>query len=43
MSTTELTAQQQDILKTFRAELVQEGIISGKEDSLGTHEDRVLL
>ena len=43
MSTTELPAQQQELLKTFRAELIEEGVISGKEDTLGTHEDHVLL
>jgi hypothetical protein len=44
MATTQLTPQQQESLKTLRAELTNEGIIPGKEiDTLELHEDHVLL
>ena len=43
MSASELTLEQQELLKTFRKELTEEGIISGKEDTLGSHHDHVLL
>lgn len=39
----ELTPEQEEAVKTLRKELLEEGLITEKGDSLGTQDDHTLL